>query len=108
MNGEDELGSAQVEQIVIALQFPAMGAGMAFRMKIPLIEARGLQHRAHRPVEQQDAFGQGSLEAGDAIGSQPIHCLRASRVSTSKCGGRRSRVARRHSMTSSPQPEHSA
>ncbi len=57
MNAGDHLGLGQAQQIVEALQILRV-FGEALAAKIGLRELEALHHRAHRPVEDEDARAQ--------------------------------------------------
>ena len=54
MDTADEVWTGDAEQLVIALQVPVVVAP-AFAAKIRFTQALLLDHRAHRPIEEQDA-----------------------------------------------------
>src|SRR3546814_18814495 len=45
--------------------------GEAFAAVVGLLEAVALDHRAHRAVDHEDAFGERGFERGDAVGVEP-------------------------------------
>ena len=55
--GPDDSGLRERQQVVVALQLTAV-PGKAFAAKISLLQAVGLDHGAHGPVQQQDALFQ--------------------------------------------------
>ncbi len=60
----DEVGAREAEQIVVALQVVGMGA-QAFAAKVRLLQAEGLDHRAHRAIQDGDALGEERAEGGE-------------------------------------------
>src|SRR5690606_31266839 len=100
----DEAGKRQREQVVVALEvmpvrrarLPAVEApGEAFTAVVGLLQAVALDHGAHCPVDHQDALGQRGLQPRHAPRMEPgkaAHGLPAISETTSKCGGRFSRV----------------
>src|SRR5690606_7194631 len=80
-------------------------AGEALAAIVGLLQPMALDHRAHRAVDDQDALGQRSLEQRHARGVEPwkpAHGLPAIRETTSKCGGRFSRVTVSEDCSTSP------
>ena len=128
MDAADDLRLGQRQQIVVALQVAARAAtswpmfvvGFLRRRHQAqavepmretlapiggLIQVMLLDHRAHGAVEHEDALAQRLLQARDALRVFPRqigHALRANRVSTSKCGGRFSRVTDSQVTTTRP------
>ena len=66
----DHLGLGQHEQVVVALQIVRMVAEPARRRaaKVGLAELLSLDHRAHRAVEDEDAFAQQPLQQRGLVG----------------------------------------
>ena len=79
--------------------------GEAFAAVVGFLQAVALDHRAHGAVDDQDAFFQGLEQQCGAGRVQPgegLHGFTAVNESTSKWGGRRSRVTVSALAISSP------
>ena len=67
MDRVDQIGACQGEQLVVALQF-ARRIGQPVAAEISLLEVVALDHRAHRPVDHQDALAQVRLDFVIGVG----------------------------------------
>ncbi len=115
MDAGDEVRPGQAEQVVVAA-LVAGRVGEARSAVVRLLQAVLLDHRAHRAVEYQDPLlqrGEECFGAGRFQPRQRVHCARSAlprppaglrpiSAITSKCGGRRSRVAMPQLVTCSP------
>ena len=100
----DDVRAHEREQVVVALEV-ARGVGETFAAVVGFAQLVALDQGAHGAVEHQDAFRQSLQQLPGASGIVPgqgAHGLRASRVSTSKWGGRFSRVTASQTVTSRP------
>ena len=79
--------------------------GESFAAVVVLVETIALHHRAHRAVDDENAARQLIEQRLGTFGMQPgkmdAHGFLASRLNTSKFGGRRSRVSFSQATTSS-------
>jgi len=67
----DGVRARQHEDVVVALQGPGV-IGEALAPVVVLVEAELLRHRAHRPVQHQDALGeQPAQDVGGGVGTHP-------------------------------------
>src|SRR5690606_25936873 len=119
----DQLRPGEAEQVVVALEVARLAA-TAGAMRVAFgeaqvvvtggetvaavsrfVQAMPLDHRAHGAVQHQDALGQGPKQGfgpGRILPGQGAHGLRASRLTSSKWGGRFSRVTGSQTSTSRP------
>ena len=67
MDRAHDLRLRQHQQVVVALDVMRMVA-QAFPAIAGLVEPVALDHRAHRPVQEQDALVQQGFELGGAVG----------------------------------------
>ena len=65
MNGANRVGTAQIEQIVVAAHFAVPGIEACAAIA-SLVETERLNHRAHGAVEHQNALG-GESRAGPSL-----------------------------------------
>ncbi len=73
MDGGNRIRPCNREQVVAALQIPGM-IGKLRTSKFRLAETELLNHRTHRPVEDQNALGEKILETFKIIRLQIRHC----------------------------------
>ena len=68
MDPADDLGLGQREQVVVTLQVLRV-VGEALAAEVGLVEVLLLEHRAHRPVEDDDPLAEQVRQAREARGS---------------------------------------
>ena len=105
----DDIGPGQAQQVVVAFQ-GRLVFGEARSPEIRFLEVMSLDHRAHRAIEHDDAFGQQTLQACDLVRvfeRKAFHGLRANSDSTEKFGARFSMAETRQDWTCRPAPLHS-
>ncbi len=68
MDGADDVGLGQHQQVVVALQV-AGPVGEAVAAEVGLAQPVLLDHRPHRAVEDQDTLGQLGLELFSSVHS---------------------------------------
>ncbi len=62
------MAAVRAVAVVVMVVLPVVAGGEALAAVVAFLQVVALDHRAHRTIDDQDAFAQRLFEQGDAIG----------------------------------------